>query len=309
MKLLVPNNVVIAALSANQERFIKEIESNLDSNIHIRGNDVNAEGADAEQALKVIEELVQIIENGQSLDENIVRRSVQMVKDSHSPSQIFTDKVFTTSRGKVVAPKTKNQKRYIDSIRKNTITFGIGPAGTGKSWLAVASAVRALQDKEVERILLTRPAVEAGENLGYLPGDLMSKVDPYLRPLYDALSDMVGVENMAKYFEHNIVEVAPLAYMRGRTLNDSFVILDEAQNTTPQQMMMFLTRIGFNTKVVITGDKTQTDIRGGKSGLSGLDKILGDINDLDFVFLNSGDVVRHQIVQDIVDAYETNGKA
>jgi phosphate starvation-inducible PhoH-like protein len=216
---------------------------------------------------------------------------------------VLTDRVLTTYRGKPVRPKTSGQKRYLDAIRANTVTFGVGPAGTGKSWLAVASAVRALQNKEVERILLTRPAVEAGERLGYLPGDLMSKVDPYLRPLYDALHDMVGAEAMAKLFERGVVEVAPLAFMRGRTLNDSFIILDEAQNTTPQQMMMFLTRIGFNSQAVVTGDRTQVDVAGGRSGLAGLEHILGDIDGVDFVHLRSSDVVRHRIVQEIVDAY------
>ncbi len=205
---------------------------------------------------------------------------------------------------KALRAKTAGQKRYLDAIRANMVTFGIGPAGTGKSWLAVACAVRALQNREVERILLTRPAVEAGERLGYLPGDLLSKVDPYLRPLYDALQDMVGAEGMSKLFERNAVEVAPLAFMRGRTLNDSFVILDEAQNTTPEQMKMFLTRIGFGSKVVVTGDETQVDVARGRSGLKGTERILTGVDGLAFVRFSSADVVRHKIVQDIVDAYE-----
>ena len=244
-----------------------------------------------------------VLQRGEELEQAVVRRSIDMIRDDERPSEILTDRVITTYRGKPVRPKTTGQKRYLDAIRHNTVTFGVGPAGTGKSWLAVACAVRALQNKEVERILLTRPAVEAGERLGYLPGDLMSKVDPYLRPLYDALHDMVGADNMAKLFERNVVEVAPLAFMRGRTLNDSFIILDEAQNTTPQQMMMFLTRIGFNSQAVITGDQTQVDVAGGRSGLKGLEPILGDIDGVGFVSLKSGDVVRHKIVQDIVDAY------
>jgi phosphate starvation-inducible PhoH-like protein len=204
----------------------------------------------------------------------------------------------------MVRPKTSGQKRYIEAIKNNIVTFGVGPAGTGKSWLAVAMAVQALQAKEVDRIILTRPAVEAGERLGFLPGDMMAKVDPYLRPLYDALYDMVEAEGAQRLLERGTVEVAPLAFMRGRTLNGSFIILDEAQNTTPEQMKMFLTRIGFGSKVVITGDTTQVDIQGGRSGLLGLEPILSDIEGLAWVKLTAADVVRHRIVQDIVTAYE-----
>jgi phosphate starvation-inducible PhoH-like protein len=203
-----------------------------------------------------------------------------------------------------VRPKSSGQKRYVDAIQKNVITFGLGPAGTGKSWLAVAMAVQALQSKQVERIILTRPAVEAGERLGFLPGDLMAKVDPYLRPLYDALYDMVEPEGAQRLLDRGTVEVAPLAFMRGRTLNASFIILDEAQNTSPEQMKMFLTRIGFGSKVVVTGDTTQVDVAGGRSGLGGLEPVLGGIDGLAFVHLTSRDVVRHRIVQDIVNAYE-----
>ena len=208
------------------------------------------------------------------------------------------------SRGGRCGRKSSGQKRYVDAIRDNVITFGIGPAGTGKSWLAVATAVQALQAKQVERIILTRPAVEAGERLGFLPGDLMAKVDPYLRPLYDALFDMVGAEGAERLIERGTVEVAPLAFMRGRTLNGSFIILDEAQNTSPEQMKMFLTRIGFGSKAVITGDTTQVDVQHGRSGLEGLERILTGIDGLAFVRLGSKDVVRHRIVQDIVDAYD-----
>jgi phosphate starvation-inducible PhoH-like protein len=207
----------------------------------------------------------------------------------------------------VVRPKSSGQKRYVDAIRANVITFGIGPAGTGKSWLAVACAVQALTEKRVDRIILTRPAVEAGERLGFLPGDLMAKVDPYLRPLYDALHDMVGTETTQKLLEKGAVEIAPLAFMRGRTLNNSFIICDEAQNTTPEQMKMFLTRIGFGSRAVVTGDVTQVDVQGGRSGLLGLEQILTDIDGLAWVRLSSRDVVRHRIVQDIVDAYERAG--
>ncbi len=293
----------MVGLLGERDEYLRVVEDSFDATVHVRGNEISLEGTQAQEAAQVIEELVLVLQRGQPLEQAVVRRSIDMIRDDERPSEVLTDRVMTTYRGKPVRPKTSGQKRYLDAIRTNTVTFGMGPAGTGKSWLAVACAVRALQNKEVERILLTRPAVEAGERLGYLPGDLMSKVDPYLRPLYDALHDMVGADNMAKLFERNVVEVAPLAFMRGRTLNDSFIILDEAQNTTPQQMMMFLTRIGFNSQAVITGDQTQVDVAGGRSGLGGLQKILGDIDGVGFVSLRSSDVVRHKIVQDIVDAY------
>jgi phosphate starvation-inducible PhoH-like protein len=227
-----------------------------------------------------------------------------MVQANEKPSQILTEDILRTSAGKNVRAKTSGQRKYVEAIRDNVITFGVGPAGTGKSWLAVAMAVHALHTKRVQRIILTRPAVEAGERLGFLPGDLTAKIDPYLRPLYDALHDMVGAETAKTYLEKQIVEVAPLAFMRGRTLNNSFVILDEAQNTTPEQMKMFLTRIGFGTKVVVTGDTTQVDVPNGRSGLLGLERVLVDIADLTFVHLDASDVVRHRIVADIVAAYE-----
>jgi phosphate starvation-inducible PhoH-like protein len=227
-----------------------------------------------------------------------------MVQANEKPSQILTEDILRTSAGKNVRAKTSGQRKYVEAIRDNVITFGVGPAGTGKSWLAVAMAVHALHTKRVQRIILTRPAVEAGERLGFLPGDLTAKIDPYLRPLYDALHDMVGAETAKLYLEKQIVEVAPLAFMRGRTLNNSFVILDEAQNTTPEQMKMFLTRIGFGTKVVVTGDTTQVDVPNGRSGLLGLERVLVDIADLTFVYLDASDVVRHRIVADIVAAYE-----
>ncbi|MGH1490070.1 MAG: PhoH family protein [Acidimicrobiales bacterium] len=293
----------MVGLLGERDEYLRVVEDSFDATVHVRGNEISLEGTQAQEAADVIEELVLVLQRGEALGSSVVRRSIEMIRDDERPSEVLTDRVMTTYRGKPVRPKTSGQKRYLDAIRKNTITFGIGPAGTGKSWLAVACAVRALQNKEVERILLTRPAVEAGERLGYLPGDLMSKVDPYLRPLYDALHDMVGAEGMSKLFERGVVEVAPLAFMRGRTLNDSFIILDEAQNTTPQQMMMFLTRIGFNSQVVVTGDQTQVDVSGGKSGLAGMEKILGGIDGVGFVSLRSADVVRHKIVQDIVDAY------
>ena len=227
-----------------------------------------------------------------------------MVNADERPSDVLTDDILRSAKGRSVRPKTAGQKRYVDAIRENIITFGLGPAGTGKSWLAVAMAVQALQAKQVQRIILTRPAVEAGERLGFLPGDLMAKIDPYLRPLYDALYDMVEPEGAQKLLERQAVEVAPLAFMRGRTLNNSFIILDEAQNATPEQMKMFLTRIGFGSKVVVTGDTTQVDVPDGRSGLVGLERVLTGIEGLGFVHLSAGDVVRHRIVADIVAAYE-----
>ena len=228
-----------------------------------------------------------------------------MVRANQSPSRILTEEILRTTGGRVIRAKTAGQRRYVEAIRDNVVTFGVGPAGTGKSWLAVAMAVEALQSKQVQRIILTRPAVEAGERLGFLPGDLAAKIDPYLRPLYDAMHDMVGAEQAKLFLERQVVEVAPLAFMRGRTLNNSFVILDEAQNTTPEQMKMFLTRIGFGTKVVVTGDTTHVDVPDGRSGLLGLERVLTDIPDLAFVHLDATDVVRHRIVADIVAAYES----
>ena len=227
------------------------------------------------QVGRIFEELVTLLERGQWLDSTHVGRAIEMVRANEKPSEVMTSEVAAGRAGKLVRPKTAGQKRYVDAIAKHTITFGIGPAGTGKSYLAVALAIQALQAKEVSRIILARPAVEAGERLGFLPGDLMAKVDPYLRPLYDALYDMLEPEGTQRLLERGTIEVAPLAFMRGRTLNSSFVILDEAQNTTPEQMKMFLTRIGFGSKAVITGDVTQIDIAGGRSGLIGLEEILG----------------------------------
>lgn len=304
VEIHVPSNELMFSLLGERDEYLRVIEANFGAKLLARGNQISISGPEAKETARVIRELVKILEGGQTLESVMVERAIRMVRENLSPSVVLSDRIVTTYRGKPVRPKTAGQKAYIDAIREHMVTFGIGPAGTGKSWLAVACAVHALQAKEVERILLTRPAVEAGERLGYLPGDLMSKVDPYLRPLYDALQDMVGVEGLAKMLEKNTVEVAPLAFMRGRTLNDSFIILDEAQNTTPEQMKMFLTRIGFNSKVVITGDVTQVDISGGRSGLMGTKRILSKVKGMAFVDLGSKDVVRHRIVQDIVDAYE-----
>ncbi|HVM04467.1 MAG TPA: PhoH family protein [Acidimicrobiales bacterium] len=295
----------MVGLLGQRDELLRLVEESFGgTTIHARGNEISIEGEDAERVGKLFEELLVLLEQGQFLDVVNVARTIDMVKADERPSEVLTAEVLRSSRGRTVRPKTAGQKSYADAIAANVITFGIGPAGTGKSYLAVALAVQALQAKQVERIILTRPAVEAGERLGFLPGTLMEKVDPYLRPLYDALFDMLGTDAMPRLLDKGAIEVAPLAFMRGRTLNRSFIILDEAQNTTPEQMKMFLTRIGFGSKAVITGDVTQVDVAGGKSGLFGLEEILGGIDGLAFVRLTRRDVVRHRIVQDIVTAYE-----
>ncbi|MBR1529467.1 MAG: PhoH family protein [Oscillospiraceae bacterium] len=274
-----------------------------------RGGDVFVTGepertAKAAQALRMLGELA---DKGQQLSEQTVRYVMSMLSDGESEAlkELSNDGICITTSGKVVRPKTVGQKKYVDAIRKNTITLGVGPAGTGKTYLAVAMAVKAFKAHEVQKIILTRPAVEAGEKLGFLPGDLQNKVDPYLRPLYDALFDMFGAETFAKHMEKNIIEVAPLAYMRGRTLDDAFIILDEAQNTTSEQIKMFLTRLGTNSKMVITGDITQIDLpEKRKSGLVEAMKILKNIDDIAIMRFTEKDVVRHKLVQDIIRAYE-----
>jgi len=305
VKILVPGNHLMVGLVGQQDELLRLIEKSFaGTSIHARGNEISIDGPDAEQAGRLFGELLVLLEQGHLLDAANVSRTIDMVKADERPSEVLTAEVLRAGRGRTVRPKTAGQKRYTDAIAANVITFGIGPAGTGKSYLAVAQALQALQAKEVERIILTRPAVEAGERLGYLPGDLMAKVDPYLRPLYDALFDMLGTDGVPRLMDRGAIEVAPLAFMRGRTLNRSFIILDEAQNTSPEQMKMFLTRIGFGSRAVVTGDVTQIDLAGNKSGLLGLEELLGDIDGLAFVRLGSRDVVRHRIVQDIVNAYD-----
>ncbi len=305
VKISVPGNHLMVGLLGHRDELLRLIEAAFEgAEIHVRGNEITIAGDSAAQVGTLFEELVLLLQQGQALDPANVIRTIDMVKADERPSEVMGAEVMRSARGGAVRPKTAGQKRYVDTIRANVITFGIGPAGTGKSWLAVAMAVQALQAKEVGRIILTRPAVEAGERLGFLPGDLMAKVDPYLRPLYDALYDFVGAETAGRLLEKATVEVAPLAFMRGRTLNNSFIILDEAQNTTPEQMKMFLTRIGFGSRVVITGDVTQIDVPDARSGLLGLERILGGIDGLAFVHLGARDVVRHRIVQQIVNAYE-----
>ncbi|HET6794421.1 MAG TPA: PhoH family protein [Acidimicrobiales bacterium] len=305
VKILVPGNHLMVGLLGQRDELLRLVEEAFGgTSIHVRGNEITVEGEDAERVGKLFEEMVTLLERGQAIDLVNLGRTIEMVKADVRPSEVLTSEVLRSGRGRTVRPKTEGQKRYTDAIANNTVTFGIGPAGTGKSYLAVALAVQALQAKRVNRIILTRPAVEAGERLGFLPGDLMAKVDPYLRPLYDALYDMLEPEGVARLIDRGAIEVAPLAFMRGRTLNDSFIILDEAQNTTPEQMKMFLTRIGFGSKAVVTGDVTQIDLAGGRSGLVGLDDILGGIEGVAFVHLTRKDVVRHKIVADIVSAYE-----
>jgi phosphate starvation-inducible protein PhoH and related proteins len=302
----VPPDVVVGLLGSADEN-LRALERTLSADLHVRGNAITLTGEPADVALaeRVISELVAIVAGGQPLTPEVVRHSVAMLvgTGNESPAEVLTLDILSR-RGKTIRPKTLNQKRYVDAIDANTIVFGIGPAGTGKTYLAMAKAVKALQTKQVTRIILTRPAVEAGERLGFLPGTLSEKIDPYLRPLYDALYDMMDPELVPKLMSAGVIEVAPLGYMRGRTLNDAFIVLDEAQNTTAEQMKMFLTRLGFGSKVVVTGDVTQIDLPGGaRSGLRAAVDILEDIDDIHVAELTSVDVVRHRLVSEIVDAY------
>jgi phosphate starvation-inducible protein PhoH and related proteins len=302
----VPPDLVVGLLGSADEN-LRALERILPADLHVRGNAVTLSGEPADVALteRVIGELVAIVAGGQTLTPEVVRHSVAMLigTGNESPAEVLTLDILSR-RGKTIRPKTLNQKRYVDAIDAHTIVFGIGPAGTGKTYLAMAKAVNALQRKQVTRIILTRPAVEAGERLGFLPGTLSEKIDPYLRPLYDALHDMMDPELIPKLLASGVIEVAPLAYMRGRTLNDAFIILDEAQNTTAEQMKMFLTRLGFGSKVVVTGDITQIDLPGGnRSGLRAAVDILDGIDDIHIAELTSADVVRHRLVAEIVDAY------
>ena len=290
---------------------IRLIESEFSVTVLNRGSDlkISGEAENVAKATTAIERLLALINKGEALSDQNVRYVISLVKDGEEDKlmSLSGDCVCITSKGKPVKPKTLGQKKYVEAIRKNTIALGAGPAGTGKTYLAVAMAVTAFRAKEVNRIILTRPAVEAGEKLGFLPGDLQQKVDPYLRPLYDALFDMLGAEAFARYQERGSIEVAPLAYMRGRTLDDSFIILDEAQNTTREQMKMFLTRLGFNSKMVVTGDVTQIDLPDGKrSGLTDAMRILRNVPDISINTFTEKDVVRHKLVQDIIKAYEKN---
>jgi phosphate starvation-inducible PhoH-like protein len=304
-RTLTLENDVAAELAGSGDSVLRALRDRTTSKVHLRGNLLTLEGEEAEmdQAAKLVDEMVELIENGHDVEPDTLDSVTNAIQSSRRSSEVLDDVVWH-NRNTKVAPKTVNQKLYVDSIRENTVTFGIGPAGTGKTFLAVAMAAAALVEGDVRRIILTRPAVEAGESLGFLPGDLQAKVDPYLRPLFDALYDMLDPDRVNGYFDRGVIEVAPLAFMRGRTLNDAFVILDEAQNTTPEQMKMFLTRLGFNSKMVVTGDVTQIDLpKERQSGLVVVREILDGIDDVRFVRFGGADVVRHRLVQRIVAAY------
>jgi phosphate starvation-inducible PhoH-like protein len=299
------DNDTAAELAGTDDGVLRELEQRLGCDLFLRGNVLTLDGDDDDvsEAAQMVDEVVGLIERGHEMAPGTLEAVTGALEQEERPAEILEDTIWR-HRAMKVAPKTVNQKRYVDSIREHTVTFGIGPAGTGKTFLAVAMAVAALDAREVSRIILTRPAVEAGERLGFLPGDLQEKVDPYLRPLFDALYDMLDPERVSNYFERGVVEVAPLAFMRGRSLNDSFIILDEAQNTSPEQMKMFLTRLGFGSRMVVTGDITQIDLpRDQRSGLIVVGEILDAVDDINFVRFGSADVVRHQLVQRIVAAY------
>ena len=302
-----PNDVA-AELAGSQDAVLRALEGHLRCRVFLRGNLLTLDGAERETRTgrRVVQELSELIERGHQIGPGTIAAVTGALDVHESPAKVLEDVVWR-HRSLRVAPKTINQKRYVDSIRASTITFGIGPAGTGKTFLAVAMAAAALARHEVNRIILTRPAVEAGERLGFLPGDMMAKVDPYLRPLFDALHDMIDPEKVSQHLERGVIEVAPLAFMRGRTLNDSFVILDEAQNTTPEQMKMFLTRLGFGSRMVVTGDITQIDLpREQRSGLVAVAEVLERVEGIEFVRFGGEDVVRHKLVQRIVEAYDAH---
>ncbi|HVA61435.1 MAG TPA: PhoH family protein [Mycobacteriales bacterium] len=312
-KIVVPGSHAMVSLLGSRDELLRVIEHAFRSDILVRGNEITITGDPAETELvsELFAELLTVLDRGDALTPDAVERSVAMLRtDSpERPADVLTLNILS-GRGRTIRPKTVNQKRYVDSIDVHTIVFAIGPAGTGKTYLAMAKAVQALQSRQVNRIILTRPAVEAGERLGFLPGTLYEKIDPYLRPLYDALHDMLDPESIPRLMAAGTIEVAPLAYMRGRTLNDAFIILDEAQNTSPEQMKMFLTRLGFGSRIVVTGDVTQVDLPSGtQSGLRIVRDILDGVEDVHFVNLTSRDVVRHKLVSDIVDAYARHDAA
>ena len=307
-RIIVPAEVSISSLLGPVDSVLRAIEEGFDTvDVRVRDNEIVLRGpvGDVALAARLVDELIEVAEAGTALSADVVKRSIAMLTAATEtrPAEVFTLNILS-NKGRTIRAKTIGQKHYVDAIDANTVTFGIGPAGTGKTYLAMAKAVQALQARQVNRIVLTRPAVEAGERLGFLPGTLSEKIDPYLRPLYDALHDMIDPQSIPKLIEAGTIEVAPLAYMRGRTLNDAFIILDEAQNTSVEQMKMFLTRLGFSSKMVITGDITQVDLPGGTaSGLRVVQDILTGVDDVEFCRLSSGDVVRHRLVADIIDAY------
>ncbi|MFH1736959.1 MAG: PhoH family protein [Actinomycetota bacterium] len=308
-KLTIPQHVSMVDVTGHADEWLRIIEPRFACTISVRGNEITLSGDEKEvaAAARLFEEMIYVLEKNATLSPEKIEVSIDMVRDDQKPSRVFSD-VLLVHRGKKIAPRTPGQKSYVDAIRKHTIVFGIGPAGTGKTYLAMALAAAGLTNKQYGRIVLVRPAVEAGEKLGYLPGTVYEKVDPYLRPLYDALYEMMDPDHFRYLMEMGTVEVVPLAFMRGRTLNDSFIVLDEAQNTSPEQMKMFLTRLGFGSKAVITGDVTQIDLPAGqKSGLIVIEKILAGVKDVEFVHLDAKDVVRHKLVQQIVEAYRKAG--
>jgi phosphate starvation-inducible protein PhoH and related proteins len=313
LRIVIPEPHSMVSLLGSRDELLQVIEEAFDSDIHVRGNEITVTGAASETAIisELFDELTRLLASGTEVTADVVERSVAMLrrKSGARPADILTLDILS-SRGRTIRPKTLNQKRYVDAIDKHTIVFAIGPAGTGKTYLAMAKAVKALQAKEVNRIILTRPAVEAGERLGFLPGTLYEKIDPYLRPLYDALHDMVDPDSIPRLLTAGTIEIAPLAYMRGRSLNDSFIILDEAQNTSAEQMKMFLTRLGFGSRIVVTGDVTQVDLPSGQvSGLRAVQDVLDGVPDIYFCKLTAHDVVRHRLVADIVDAYARHDAA
>ncbi len=304
------SNDVAAELAAIGDGVLDALRDRLECTILLRGNrlTIAGDGTHVAEARAVVDELVELVETGQDIGPATVDAVLNAIDQAENVQDVFADVVWR-HRGKQITPKTVTQKRYVDAIRECTVTFGIGPAGTGKTYLGMAAAVAALQERQVARVILTRPAVEAGERLGFLPGDMLAKVDPYLRPLFDALYDMLDADRLNTYMERGTIEVAPLAFMRGRTLNDSFIILDEAQNTSPEQMQMFLTRLGFGSKVVVTGDVTQVDLpREQASGLIHVQDILGSIDGIAFIRFGHEDVVRHKLVQRIVEAYKLHAE-
>ncbi len=310
-KLMVPGGDAMVALLGTQDELLRIVEDAVEAVIHVRGNEITIRAddpAETDRVARLFRELIRLLERGQHLDVAAVQQTIRMIRadEEERPSDVLSEELIT-HRGRTIRPKTLGQKRYLDAIRRNTVTFGIGPAGTGKTYLAMGAAVQSLRAKEVNRLILTRPAVEAGERLGFLPGTLNEKIDPYLKPLWDALHDMLDAQELIAHLDRGTIEVAPLAYMRGRTLNDAFIVLDEAQNTTAEQMKMFLTRIGFNSKAVVTGDISQVDLPSGRrSGLREVRDVLQGIDGVAFSHLAAGDVVRHHIVQRIVEAYEAH---
>lgn len=304
VRLTIPDSIDPTELMGPADALLRRVEGAFDAMVAVRGNHISLTGEadEVELATSVFSRMIRLVEAGDGLTTDDVDLLIDRVRHGAQRMDVLADDVLLTFRGRAIRPKTAGQKRYVDSIRRNTITFGVGPAGTGKTYLAMAMAVAALKRKEVGRIVLARPVVEAGESLGFLPGTLQEKLDPYVRPLYDALFDMTDMERGNSLIEQGVIEIAPLAFMRGRTMNDAFVILDEAQNTTPEQMKMFLTRLGFNSKFVVTGDASQKDLKGA-SGLDHARRVLAGVDDISFIDLDRNDIVRHTLVARIVDAY------